>query len=86
MATVDTLYDLAFLLMDLDRHKQRPAANVVLNRYLWLSGTALDLRGLIALPLFLSLRAAVRAIGRGIFDSVSRKVRQNQAARDYTLV
>jgi hypothetical protein len=62
LATVDTLYDLAFLLMDLDRHDQRPAANAVLNRYLWLSGTALDLRGLIALPLFLALRAAVRAM------------------------
>jgi aminoglycoside phosphotransferase family enzyme/predicted kinase len=62
VATIDTLYDLAFLLMDLDRHDQRPAANVVLNRYLWLSGMPLDFQGLIALPLFLSLRAAVRAM------------------------
>jgi aminoglycoside phosphotransferase family enzyme len=42
LATVDTLYDLAFLLMDLDRRGQREAANAVLNRYLWRSGT--DLR------------------------------------------
>jgi aminoglycoside phosphotransferase family enzyme/predicted kinase len=62
IATVDTLYDLAFLLMDLIRHDQRPAANVVLNHYLWLSAETLDLRGLIALPLFLALRAAVRAM------------------------
>src|SRR5262249_55463375 len=62
IATIDTLYDLAFLLMDLDRHDQRPAANVVLNHYLWLSAETLDLRGLIALPLFLALRAAVRAM------------------------
>jgi aminoglycoside phosphotransferase family enzyme/predicted kinase len=62
IATIDTLYDLAFLLMDLDRHGQRPAANVVLNHYLWLSAETLDLRGLIALPLFLALRAAVRAM------------------------
>jgi aminoglycoside phosphotransferase family enzyme/predicted kinase len=62
MATVDTLYDLAFLLMDLDRHNQRSAANVILNRYLWLGGVALDFRGLIALALFLALRAAVRAM------------------------
>ena len=40
VATIDTLYDLAFLLMDLDRHNQRPAANIVLNRYLWRSRDA----------------------------------------------
>jgi aminoglycoside phosphotransferase family enzyme/predicted kinase len=62
IATIDTLYDLAFLLMDLDRLNQRAAANVVLNRYLWRSGENLDLQGLIALPLFLALRAAVRAM------------------------
>ena len=62
IATVDTLYDLAFLLMDLDHYDQRPAANIVLNRYLWRSGEPLDLRGLIAMPLFLALRAAVRAM------------------------
>ena len=48
IATIDTLYDLAFLLMDLDRHNQRPAANIVLNRYLWRSAEPLDLRGLVA--------------------------------------
>ncbi len=62
MATIDTLYDLAFLLMDLDRHGQRRAANIVLNRYLWRSGDNLDLEGLAALPLFLGLRAAIRAM------------------------
>jgi uncharacterized protein len=62
IATIDTLYDLAFLLMDLDRHKLRAAANTVFNHYLWLSAELLDLRGLIALPLFLALRAAVRAM------------------------
>jgi uncharacterized protein len=62
IATIDTLYDLAFLLMDLDCHDQRPAANAVLNRYLWRSGETLDLQGLSALPLFLTLRAGVRAM------------------------
>jgi predicted kinase len=62
LATVDTLYDLAFLLMDLDRNRQRQAANIVLNRYLWRSNTQLDLRGLRALPLFLGLRAGIRAM------------------------
>jgi uncharacterized protein len=62
IATIDTLYDLAFLLMDLDVHGQRPAANIILNRYLWRSGETLDLQGLRALPLFLTLRAGVRAM------------------------
>ncbi len=62
MATIDTLYDLAFMLMDLDVFGARGAANVVLNRYLWRSGAELDLEGLAALPLFLGMRAAVRAM------------------------
>ena len=62
LATIDTLYDLAFLLMDLDFQGQRPAANIVLNRYLYCSGEDLVLKGLAALPLFLALRAAIRAL------------------------
>lgn len=62
LATIDTLYDLAFLLMDLDQRGQRTAANVVLNRYLWRTQEFLDLEGLAALPLFLGLRAAIRAM------------------------
>ncbi len=62
MGTIDTLYDLAFLLMDLDCCGQRRAANVVLNRYLWRSGDTRDLEALAALPLFMGLRAAIRAM------------------------
>jgi uncharacterized protein len=62
IATIDTLYDLAFLFMDLDRHRQGRAANTVLNRYLWRSNDDLDLMGLQALPLFLGLRAGIRAM------------------------
>jgi aminoglycoside phosphotransferase family enzyme/predicted kinase len=62
LATIDTLYDLAFLLMDLDRNGQRLAASIVLNRYLWRSSTHLALQGLGALPLFLGLRAGIRAM------------------------
>ncbi|MCB1495466.1 MAG: AAA family ATPase [Bauldia sp.] len=62
IATIDILYDFAFLLMDLWERDLRREANVVLNRYLWRSATLPDdLRGLAALPLFLALRAAVRA-------------------------
>ena len=58
LATIDTGYDLAFLLMDLDHRVGRAAANRVLNRYVARSGDA----GLVAgLPLWLSLRAMIRA-------------------------
>ena len=58
LATIDTGYDLAFLLMDLDHRVSRAAANRVLNRYVARSGDA----GLVgALPLWLSLRAIIRA-------------------------
>jgi aminoglycoside phosphotransferase family enzyme len=58
IACIDTLYDLAFLLMDLCQRGMTGEANLVLNRYLDLSEEA---EGIAALPLFLSLRAAVRA-------------------------
>src|SRR5205807_3581352 len=60
MATVDVLYDLAFTLMDLLRHDQPLAANVVLNRYLAATSPE-NLDALSALPLFTSMRAAIRA-------------------------
>ncbi len=62
IATVDTLYDLVFLLMDLIHCDQTPAANAVLNRYLWRANNIIDLAGLAALPLFMALRAGVRAM------------------------
>ncbi|HEY2135036.1 MAG TPA: AAA family ATPase [Xanthobacteraceae bacterium] len=61
VATGDVLYDLAFLLMDLIERGLNGAANIVLNRYLAETHRPEDLDGLAALPLFLSLRAAIRA-------------------------
>ncbi len=61
VAAGDVLYDLAFLLMDLVERDLTPAANVVLNRYLAETRRLEDFDGLAALPLFLSLRAAIRA-------------------------
>jgi uncharacterized protein len=57
-ASIDVLYDLAFLLMDLAHQGDRASANLLLNRYLDLTG---EDDGLAAMPLFLSLRAAIRA-------------------------
>jgi aminoglycoside phosphotransferase family enzyme/predicted kinase len=60
IASIDVLYDLAFPVMDLLRYGRLAAANRLLNRYLEL--TAPDhLDGLECLPLFMSLRAAIRA-------------------------
>ncbi len=61
IATGDVLYDLAFLLTDLIERGLPQAANIVLNRYLSETRRAEDLDALAALPLFLSLRAAIRA-------------------------
>ena len=58
IACIDVLYDLAFLLMDLHARRLDAHANAVFNRYLDLQD---DTDGLMALPLFLSVRAAVRA-------------------------
>ncbi|MES2712571.1 MAG: AAA family ATPase [Pseudomonadota bacterium] len=58
LATIDTGYDLAFLLMDLEHRHGRTAANRVFNRYV---GVAEDSGFFAALPLFLSLRAVIRA-------------------------
>jgi hypothetical protein len=55
------LYDLAFLLMDLIERGLRPAANIVFNRYLIETQRVHDLDALAALPLFMSVRAAIRA-------------------------
>ena len=61
IAAGDVLYDLAFLLMDLTERGLKGPANVVLNRYLAETRRLDDLDALGALPLFLSLRAAIRA-------------------------
>ncbi|OHV66019.1 aminoglycoside phosphotransferase [Mesorhizobium sp. LCM 4577] len=58
IATVDVLYDLAFLLMDLWHRGLPEFANLVMNRYL---DDADDEDGFILLPFFMAVRAAVRA-------------------------
>jgi aminoglycoside phosphotransferase family enzyme/predicted kinase len=64
IACIDVLYDLAFLLMDLDRRGPGHFGNLVLNRYLSEGARCArlgELAALAALPLFLATRAAVRA-------------------------
>ena len=61
LATSDVLYDLAFLLMDLIERGLDAAGTIVLNRYLMETRRIEDLDALAALPLYLSVRAAIRA-------------------------
>src|SRR2546423_4579762 len=58
IASIDVLYDLAFLLMDLVHCGERHFANLLLNRYVDLAG---EDDGLAAMPLFMALRAVIRA-------------------------
>lgn len=57
-ACIDVFYDLAFLIMDFQARGLPDLAATVFNRYLERTG---DLEALSVLPLFLSLRAAIRA-------------------------
>ena len=62
LATIDVLYDLAFLLMDLEFRGDRHAANIVLSDYVGAAPAGGEIEGLAALPLFLACRAGVRAV------------------------
>lgn len=55
---IDVLFDFAFLAMDLEHRGLRDAANLVFNRYLYRTGDTADLS---VFPLYLALRAGIRA-------------------------
>ncbi len=80
LATADLAYDLAFLLMDLDRRLTRAAANRVLNRYVARTGDAALVR---ALPAFMSIRAMVRAHVTRRGGDAAMSQHYLQAAMDY---
>ena len=85
LATVDILYDLAFVLMDLWQRDLHVHANLLLNRYLWrCANIEQELEGLAALPLFLALRAAIRArvtAALGKLEPAAREARGREARR-----
>jgi aminoglycoside phosphotransferase family enzyme/predicted kinase len=62
IASGDVLYELAFVLMDLAERDRADLANVVLNEYFSTVRRDADLDGVAALPFFMSLRAAIRAM------------------------
>lgn len=62
LGTLDVLYDLAFVLMDLLHRGLPQAANAALGAYLERADDPDHLDGLALLPLFLGLRAGIRAM------------------------
>jgi predicted kinase len=82
-ATTDLLYDLAFLLMDMIERGMHAPANIVFNRYLTQTRRDSDFDVLAALPLFLSVRAAIRAKVTAARQENDKDFTVAQSARDY---
>ncbi|HZM93119.1 MAG TPA: AAA family ATPase [Vicinamibacterales bacterium] len=84
LACIDVLYDLAFLLMDLWRRDLPRHANALWNDYLTATH---DLDGVALMPLFLSCRAAVRAMTSATASRVqsdpARIEESRRMAREY---
>ena len=80
LGTMDVFYDFAFLVMDLLHRGLAPQANALLSSFLRRTG---DFAGLAALPLFLSIRAAIRSMVA--VQTMSGEVADDIAgeARDY---
>ncbi len=96
LAKIDVLYDLAFLVMDLDHRGLRRHASILLNRYLDVTGDALGdgdgadgggagmraASGLAAMPLFLAVRAAIRSHVDALASATLTDAKAAEAARD----
>src|SRR5215831_16395732 len=81
IASGDLLYDLAFLLMDLLEFDRQAAANQILNGYYAAARRDADCDGIAALPFFMTLRAAIRAMTTAsrldvTKDSIARSARR----------
>lgn len=81
LTRIDTLYDFAFLLVDMESKGQRRLASILFNHYLAASD---DWDGVPALPLFMSCRAAVNAYvfaeqAAGMTDKVEATLMANRA-------
>ena len=77
---VDTMYDVAFVVMDLEAKKRADLANIFLNSYLEYSGDWLGLR---ILPLYLSRQAYVRAkVNSFLLDDLEVDILKKQKAKE----
>ena len=80
---IDVLYDLAFLLMDLDHRDLRGLANICFNRYMDLTGEG---EGLGCMPIFMAVRASIRshvalAAAQNLSDPSGAQALHNEAAQ-----
>jgi len=80
LGTCDVFYDVAFLVMDLLHRGLTDQANVVLNSYV---RETEDFSGLAALPLFLSIRAAIRSMVAVQTSSGTASIEIASDARNY---
>ena len=71
LATIDVIYDLSFLLMDLLHMGLKRQANIVLHRYALNTWELMSHGGFKILPLCLSIRSAIRAMVLGQQVSLS---------------
>jgi hypothetical protein len=85
IASGDLLYDLAFLLMDLLEFDLQAAANQVLNGYYTAARRNADCDGIAALPFFMSLRAAIRAMTTASRLDVTKDTIARSARRYFDL-
>lgn len=85
LATIDILYDLAFLVMDLCERRLRQESCQLLNFYIWhAADEAGEVQGLALLPLFQALRAAIRAkVAATQADLAGQSAGLRQEARQY---
>jgi aminoglycoside phosphotransferase family enzyme/predicted kinase len=85
IASGDLLYDLAFLLMDLLEFDRQAAANQMLNGYYAAARRDADCDGIAALPSFMSLRAAIRAMTTASRLDVTKDTVARSAQRYFDL-
>jgi aminoglycoside phosphotransferase family enzyme/predicted kinase len=86
IATGDLIYDVGFLVMDLIKASLAPLGRIVLERYLMEMRDADNLDALAALPLFMSVRAQIRAnvaAARRALASPDRQGADTDDARAY---
>src|SRR5215472_14825260 len=85
IASGDLLYDMAFLLMDLLEFDRQAAANQILNGYYAAARRNADCDGIAALPFFMSLRAAIRAMTTASRNDVTKDTIARSAQRYFDL-
>ena len=85
IASGDLLYDLAFLLMDLLEFHRAVAANQILNDYYAAARRDADYDGIAALPFFMSVRAAIRAMTTASRLDVTKEAIARSARRYFDL-